>query len=179
MAIGNLFRRKGRTLLTLIGVVIGVGALVMMVSLGIGLKQQLLRSFESQDSLRTLTITRVQGGGNQKSKRIGLFGAIGQIQQISEDEIEKMKRLKGVSNSYPNLLIALSCEIPLVEPVEDKYFLAADFIQLTGMPPEERKRLESILLKGRLWKPGEIACVMPSSLFKGRFDLPLDQLNLG
>ena len=80
MALGNLFRRKGRTLLTVIGVVIGVGALVLMVSLGIGLKQQLLRSFQSQDSLRSLTVTRVQGGETQKKKRIGLFGAVGQIQ---------------------------------------------------------------------------------------------------
>ena len=127
MAIGNLLRRKGRTLLTLIGVVIGVGALVLMISLGIGLKQQLLRSFESQDSLRTLTITRVQGGNLQKKKRIGLFGALGQIQQISTNEVEKMRGLKGVSDAYPNLLIALSCEIPLVEPVEEQDFLAADF----------------------------------------------------
>ena len=179
MAIGNLLRRKGRTLLTLIGVVIGVGALVLMVSLGIGLKQQLLRSFESQDSLRTLTITRVQGGDSQKKKRIGLFGAVGQIQQISTNEVEKMRALKGVSDAYPNLLIALSCEIPLVEPVEEKDFLAADFIQFTGMPPGERERLEGVLLKGRLWNPGEIACVMPSALFKGRFDLPLENLALG
>ncbi len=179
MALGNLFRRKGRTLLTVIGVVIGVGALVLMVSLGIGLKQQLLRSFQSQDSLRSLTVTRVQGGETQKKKRIGLFGAVGQIQQISNEEIEAMRDLRGVSDAYPNLMLALSCEIPLEEPLDGKDFLAADFIQVTGAPTSSRKALEQILLKGRIWEPGEIACVVPSALFKGRFDLPLDQLALG
>ena len=76
-------------------------------------------------------------------------------------------------------MIALSCEIPLTEPVQEKDFLAADFIQFTGMPPGERERLEEVLLKGRLWNPGEIACVMPSGLLKGRFDLPLEKLALG
>lgn len=179
MAVGNLLRQKGRTLLTLMGVIIGVGALILMVSLGIGLKQQILRSVESQDSLRTLTVTRVQGGESKKKKRIGLFGALGQIQQISAKEIAAMKELEGVAEAYPNLLIAISCEIPLVEPVDGESHLAADFIQVTGMPPSERKRLEGFLLKGRLWKPGEIACVMPSALFKRRFELPLDQLDLG
>ena len=39
MSVKNLYRRKGRTLLTVSGVVIGCCAIVIMVSLGIGMKE--------------------------------------------------------------------------------------------------------------------------------------------
>lgn len=39
MCIRNLYRRKGRTALTVSGVIIGCCAIVIMVSLGIGMKQ--------------------------------------------------------------------------------------------------------------------------------------------
>ena len=38
MSIGNLFRRKVRTLLTIFGVLIGTASVVTMVSIGIGMK---------------------------------------------------------------------------------------------------------------------------------------------
>ena len=39
MSVNNLRRRKLRTLLTVLGVVIGTASIVVMVSLGIGLKE--------------------------------------------------------------------------------------------------------------------------------------------
>ena len=39
MSLKNLYRRKGRTFLTVSGVVIGCCAIVIMVSLGIGMKE--------------------------------------------------------------------------------------------------------------------------------------------
>ena len=41
MALGNLFKRKIRTLLTVMGVVIGTCAIVVMLSFGIGIKQSM------------------------------------------------------------------------------------------------------------------------------------------
>ena len=39
MSVNNLFRRKLRTFLTVLGVVIGTASIVVMVSIGIGLKE--------------------------------------------------------------------------------------------------------------------------------------------
>ena len=39
MCFGNLFRRKMRTMLTVIGVVVGTCAIVVMISLGLGMNQ--------------------------------------------------------------------------------------------------------------------------------------------
>ena len=67
MCIQNLLRRKSRTLLTVLGVLIGCCAIVIMVSIGIGMK-------ESQDKLLSemgdLTIITVypQSRGKQGKK---------------------------------------------------------------------------------------------------------------
>ena len=39
MSVSNLFKRKVRTVLTVLGVVIGVASIVVMVSLGLGLNK--------------------------------------------------------------------------------------------------------------------------------------------
>ena len=42
MSLTNLWRRKTRTILTILGVIIGTASIVVMLSLGIGLKQSML-----------------------------------------------------------------------------------------------------------------------------------------
>ena len=50
MSINNLRRRKLRTGLTVLGVVIGTASIVVMVSLGIGLKENTVESYASEVS---------------------------------------------------------------------------------------------------------------------------------
>ena len=45
MSVNNLFRRKLRTFLTVLGVVIGTASIVVMVSIGIGLKEFTIKQF--------------------------------------------------------------------------------------------------------------------------------------
>lgn len=177
MAGSNLTRRKGRTVLTTVGVVIGVGALVLMVSLGIGLKLQLLKSFESEDILRTITVTRVEGK-SEKRPRVGMFGAVGQIVQISTDEIKGLEALPGVDYAHPDLFLALPCDIPLAQPMEGRNEIAADFIPFTGIHEKEMPGIEKMLLRGRMWRPGEHGCLVPSGLIEMRFGLKVDEVAL-
>ena len=57
LAIANLFRTKLRTTLTLLGVVIGIGALSSMVSLGIGMQKNLTDAFLENDLFTSYTVT--------------------------------------------------------------------------------------------------------------------------
>lgn len=57
MARQNLWRTKLRTSLTLIGVIIGIGALISMVSFGIGLEKNTVERFRSNDLFTSLTIS--------------------------------------------------------------------------------------------------------------------------
>ena len=56
MSVNNLRRRKLRTALTVLGVIIGVASVVIMVSLGIGLNQLMLEMYSSYGDMTTVTI---------------------------------------------------------------------------------------------------------------------------
>ena len=79
----NLFRRKSRTLLTVLGVVVGCCAIMIMVSLGVGMK-------ESQEKMLAemgdLTIITVYPGGSKK---------------IGNDVIEAISKINGVETVSP------------------------------------------------------------------------------
>ena len=57
MSINNLRRRKLRTGLTVLGVVIGTASIVVMVSLGIGLKENTVESYASSQGSRSVPDT--------------------------------------------------------------------------------------------------------------------------
>ena len=56
MSINNLRRRKLRTVLTVLGVVIGTASIVVMVSLGIGLNEMTIEQIASYGSLTTIEV---------------------------------------------------------------------------------------------------------------------------
>lgn len=58
MSINNLRRRKLRTALTVLGVIIGTASIVVMVSLGIGLKEMTMEQYASSGSLTKITVSR-------------------------------------------------------------------------------------------------------------------------
>ena len=54
MSMNNLRRRKLRTVLTVLGVIIGTAAIVVMVSLGIGLNEMTMEQIASAESGKTI-----------------------------------------------------------------------------------------------------------------------------
>ncbi|MFR5602442.1 MAG: ABC transporter permease [Lachnospiraceae bacterium] len=56
MSVNNLRRRKLRTALTVLGVIIGTASIIVMVSLGIGLQEMTMEQFASYGSLTAITV---------------------------------------------------------------------------------------------------------------------------
>jgi len=56
MSVSNLFKRKVRTILTVLGVVIGVASIVVMVSLGLGLNKATMEQISSYASLTSVQV---------------------------------------------------------------------------------------------------------------------------
>lgn len=56
MSLESLFKRKVRTILTIMGVVIGTTSIVVMLSLGIGMKSALLSELESYGGLKSIEV---------------------------------------------------------------------------------------------------------------------------
>ena len=56
MSIRNLWRRKLRTILTILGVTIGCASIVVMLSLGLGMKANTQRQLEEMGALDVINI---------------------------------------------------------------------------------------------------------------------------
>lgn len=87
MAIGNLKRNKLRTFLTISGVVIGIGSIVFLVSLGFGLQRLATKKVANLDALTLITVNP----GNKEET------------SLTETTVEKFKKLDHVEIVSPIL----------------------------------------------------------------------------
>ena len=78
MSLNNLRRRKLRTFLTVLGVIIGTASIVVMVSLGIGLNELQMESIESTGSLTTIEVSSPSMYGNVVYSSSGSMVSSGQ-----------------------------------------------------------------------------------------------------
>ena len=58
MAIRNLWKRKLRTFLTVLGVIIGTASIVVMISVGIGMNEGFKQQIEQLGSLNVITVNK-------------------------------------------------------------------------------------------------------------------------
>lgn len=97
MSLNNLRRRKLRTVLTVLGVVIGTASIVVMVSLGIGLKELNMEQISTWVSLTEVTVRQnysMDGNGANEDS------------YITDEAIKKFSRLDHVVSVSPTLRIS-------------------------------------------------------------------------
>ncbi len=106
MAIRNLWKRKLRTFLTVLGVIIGTAAIIVMVSLGIGLTE----SFEAQlGQMGDLKVITVNSSGEQYYGKGGMISIGGSTSsskgkdetKLDDKSVNKFKNLEGVEAVTP------------------------------------------------------------------------------
>ena len=88
LTIQNIKRRKARTILTLLGVMIGVVAVVSLLSLGMGVKRELLQGYGDDASIRQITVQTSENNQNKKML-------------LTDHTLEKLAKLDKVANVYP------------------------------------------------------------------------------
>jgi len=94
MSVNNLRRRKLRTALTVLGVIIGTAAIVIMVSLGIGLNElnrELIESYGSLTTIRVHSDRYYSGDSNQDTK------------YLTDEIVGEFARIPHVTGVYPLL----------------------------------------------------------------------------
>jgi putative ABC transport system permease protein len=98
MAIHALGKNKIQTALTMLGIVIGVSAVIAMVSLGQG-AQKLV---EQQVAGMGQNVLQVQGGGNWQQQGGGARGAASDSQTLSEGDVNAIRReVPAVARATP------------------------------------------------------------------------------
>ncbi len=146
MCLRNLFRRKVRTLLTVTGVVVGTCAIVVMISIGLGLKA-------SQEALLAqmgdLTIIEIYNYGKE--------GSSSAQAKLNDESIAAISAMEGVVTATPFYQLN-SMSLQVYAGKNDRYVLP--FYNLVGVYPEALPLLGYELLEGTYFDGGETYTVL-------------------
>ena len=114
MGLKNLARRKARTTLTIVGVVIGTISIVVMVSIGIGMNHSFEKSLMEQGSLTTVTVNQYSWFEDENG--------VGQSvrNELNDDVVERIKAIDHVKAVSPIVS-------PYIELTSGKYRAWCEF----------------------------------------------------
>ena len=96
MSVNNLFRRKLRTFLTVLGVVIGTASIVVMVSIGIGLKEFTIKQYSSYGSLTAIQVYNYNNGNSSDKKNP-------EDSFMTDETMKTFEKIPHVTSAYPDL----------------------------------------------------------------------------
>ena len=120
MSSGNLRRRKLRTLLTVLGVVIGTASIVVMISLGLGLQQSIYAEVEQMGGITNIQVSGASGGGSMMMHMDDESD-----QHITDAALQDFGNLEYVTSAEPVL------SIPIVV-LKGKYISHAELMGLAA-----------------------------------------------
>ncbi|MEE0776803.1 MAG: ABC transporter permease [Bacillota bacterium] len=128
MCFRNLFRRKVRTVLTVLGVVIGTCSIVVMMSLGVGLNRSLDEEIASYMDITAIDVT-VPEGEHSNKKDVAL----------DDRCVEQMRRLDHVKTVSPALILNGVAEISSGNYTFSDSITAIDLSQMKDMGYEVKE----------------------------------------
>ncbi len=143
MSLSSLWRRKLRTVLTVLGVVIGTASIVVMLSLGLGLKKSALEQIERSGGVTTITVysNEDQVSGDEKK-----------IRRLDDKAVESLGRLAHIKTISPVLTVTVLAKTGKYEAN----------LTINGMSQEALQNMNLKAGKGKLPSGGE-----PLELFFG------------
>lgn len=105
MSASNLWRRKLRTILTVLGVVIGTASIIVMVSIGIGQNRSLMASIEESGSLTSIEVYNYGGGGMviSSSGSWSSSSSSGDTLMLNDAMLEEILQMEHVTSVDPKL----------------------------------------------------------------------------
>ncbi len=146
MALKNLWRRKLRTFLTILGVIIGISSILIMMSLGYGMTEGFKNEMSQWGSLNVINVYQgymeYMDAPMSKNPR----GGLGQDQVKLDDEtVGKFTMIQGVE---------------AVTPILESYFKFvsgkyAAHVSVRGIFPETMEAFEFKVSEGRLLEEGD------------------------
>lgn len=143
MSSSNLKRRKLRTVLTVLGVVIGTASIVVMISLGLGMQQAIYQEIEQMGGTTTITVT----GSNSEGMGRGMdqSGEAKADKYVNDALLKDLQKMDHVKSAVP----AYEMSAVLLHGGYEGY------IQLVAMMPEDLKAMNIPLGQGKLPQSGK------------------------
>ena len=147
----NLFRRKSRTILTVLGVVVGCCSIVTMVSLGSGIDEQNKQMLASMGDLTIITVTGTNStGGMQAAGPMGMADSSGTATARLDDKaVKDFRSLQYVAAAtghitYPSARLTAgpanryTSDAGSIEAIDMDQFDAMGYKLVSGHKPERQ-----------------------------------------
>ena len=138
MSASNLLRRKLRTALTVLGVIIGTASIVVMVSLGLGLRKSSLEQIEEYGGLTTIQVSSNVYYGDSSSSD-------SEQQRIDDKVVESIAGIPHVEIASPILEMNLLARQGVYE----------GWLWVRGMSQEAIQKMDMEIKEGELPPAGE------------------------
>lgn len=133
MSISNLWKRKLRTVLTVLGVVIGITSIVVMVALGNGLKESMLENYQNYTSMTQIRVNSGSYYGMSSSDQT-------EEKRLDDAFVDELMAMEHVEQVYPHLTFDVIAKA-------GRYM---SWMTLTGMSQEELQGLNLEIAQGSL-----------------------------
>jgi len=146
----NLKNRKSRVFLTILGVSIGIGAILFLVSLGYGLQQNLLDRITTEESLLTLDIVSSDD----------------RVIMINNRTIQEINLIDGVERVSPQAVFPSQVSLGGLTSETTINVVNPDFFSLVGVTPNI----------GRLFKEEDEKKIVVNSSVAELFNLETNQI---
>ncbi|MDO5725277.1 MAG: ABC transporter permease [Tissierellia bacterium] len=138
MAVANLFSRKLRTALTILGVVIGTTSIIVMLSLGYGMTSMMERQISGWGDL---TILNVYSGYDERARK---------PKELTDQSIRDLEELPHVQAVMPNRRFSIRLKAKHFDPA---------YSNVLGMTLKEMEAFGLEIEEGRMLKQGDDSSV--------------------
>lgn len=131
MSAGSLWKRKVRTVLTVLGVVIGTASIVVMVSLGLGLNRAAMQDIEKNGGLTSISVSESfdYGAVSDKDKK-----------RLDDELVETIRSNPHVEIVSPVLSVYVHVKCGVYE----------NYLEIRGMTAEALQNMDFQLASGEL-----------------------------
>ncbi len=136
LAVRSLFRNKSRSVLTMLGIIIGVSAVILLVSIGQGLQSYITQQFESLGSNLVMVLPGKVGTGGGISGAPNLAGS-----KLTLSDVDKLSRLGGAIGS-----VGAGIEMPSTV----SYLGKSKYTTTAGLTAEYQKMRNLTVSEGRM-----------------------------
>jgi len=161
MAFKNLFRSKVRTILTILGIVIGTTAIIIMLSLGIAINETYKEQMKWMGDMNVITVSpnyeKFYSNRKRKDEWVEPY--------ISKAEIEQIAEIPNVEAVTPFYETSVKMQI-------GKYI---GYVNIVGIEPEAMEALNYKVSEGRLLAPGDTNQIVFGFDMKYQFYNPKDR----
>jgi len=135
LAVRSLLRNKSRSILTMLGIIIGVSAVILLVSIGQGLQSYITQQFESLGSDLIVVLPGKVGGGGISSAP-NLAGS-----KLTLTDVDRLSRLGGAIES-----VGAGIEMPSTV----SYLGKSKYTTTAGLTAEYQKMRNLTVSDGRM-----------------------------